>query len=176
MCGERSLSQVWNRRSDRQYVLSTYCGVTCFQIWWMINIIDMPLFALFWVRNHAYLYLGPSEIYSFHIVHLDLSILRHFLVVWKQLVKVVWRALNFVLRRWLATMPEVRDGFLNYLGCLSYCCCCLDITSSMTLLLLLLPWPSSYIIIIIIIIAIIIHHDHHHYNHHHRHYYHHYRQ
>ena len=28
MCGERSLSQVWNGQSDRQYVLSTYCGVT----------------------------------------------------------------------------------------------------------------------------------------------------
>jgi hypothetical protein len=28
MCGERSLSEVSNGRSDRQYVLSTYCGVT----------------------------------------------------------------------------------------------------------------------------------------------------
>ena len=61
-----------------------------YQIWWMINIIDIPLFALFWVRIQVYLYLGPSEIYSFHIIHLDLSILRHFkkqncntLVRWK---------------------------------------------------------------------------------------------
>ena len=28
MCGERSLSQEWNWRSDRQYVLSTYCSVS----------------------------------------------------------------------------------------------------------------------------------------------------
>ena len=28
MCGEKSLSQEWNGRSDRQYVLSTYCSVT----------------------------------------------------------------------------------------------------------------------------------------------------
>ena len=28
MCGERSLSQKWNGRSDRQYVLLTYCSVT----------------------------------------------------------------------------------------------------------------------------------------------------
>ena len=28
MCGERSLSQVRIGRSDMQYVLSTYCGVT----------------------------------------------------------------------------------------------------------------------------------------------------
>ena len=47
-----------------------------FQIWWMINIIDIPLFALFWVRIQVYLYLGPSKIYSFHIIHLDLSIRR----------------------------------------------------------------------------------------------------
>ncbi len=28
MCGERSLSQEWNERSDRQYVISTYWSVT----------------------------------------------------------------------------------------------------------------------------------------------------
>ena len=40
----------------------------------IVNIIDVPLFALFWVRIHVYLYLGPSEIYSIHVIHLDLSI------------------------------------------------------------------------------------------------------
>ena len=72
----------------------------------MIDIIDIPLFALF----SLFLYLGPSEFYSIHVIHLDLSILRHFQVVRKQLVKVVWRALNFVLRRWFATMAEFFRG------------------------------------------------------------------
>ena len=72
----------------------------------MIDIIDIPLFALF----SLFLYLGPSEFYSIHVIHLDLSILRHFQVVRKQLVKVVWRALNFVLRRWFVTMAEFSRG------------------------------------------------------------------
>ena len=53
---------------------------------------------------HFYSYLGPLEIYHVHVIHLDLNNLRHFQVVRKQLEKVVWRALNFVLRRWLAMM------------------------------------------------------------------------
>ena len=54
-----------------------------------VNIIDIPLFALFRVRIHVYLYLGPSEIYSIHVIHLNLSFQRNFQVVRKQLVKVV---------------------------------------------------------------------------------------
>ena len=72
----------------------------------MIDIIDIPLIALF----SLFSYLGPSEFYSIHVIRLDLSILRHFQVVQKQLVKVVWRALNFVLNRWFATMAEFFRG------------------------------------------------------------------
>ena len=68
------------------------------------NIINIPLFALSWGWIHVYLYLVPSDIHHVHVMHLDLNNLRHFQVVRKQLVKVVWRALNFVLRRWLAMM------------------------------------------------------------------------
>ena len=69
-----------------------------------INIINIPLFALLWGWIHVYLYLGPSDIHHVHVIHLDLNNLRQFQVVRKHLVKVVWRALNFVLRRWLAMM------------------------------------------------------------------------
>ena len=58
-----------------------------------LNIINIPLFALLWEWIHVYLYLGPSDI---HVIRLDLNNLRQFQVVRKQLVKVVWRALNFV--------------------------------------------------------------------------------
>ena len=68
------------------------------------NIINIPLFALSWGWIHVYLYLGPSDIHHVHVMHLNLNNLRHFQVVRKQLVKVVWKALNFVLRRWLAMM------------------------------------------------------------------------
>ena len=74
------------------------------------NIINIPLFALSWGWIHVYLYLGPSDIHHVHVMHLDLNNLRHFQVVRKQLVKVVWRALNFVLRRWFATMAEFFRG------------------------------------------------------------------
>ncbi len=80
----------------------------------MIDIIDIPFFALF----SLFLYLGPSEFYSIHLIHLDLSILRHFQVVRKQLVKVVLILCSVDdLRRWQSS-SEVRDGFLNYLGCI----------------------------------------------------------
>ena len=66
--------------------------------------------------------IGPSDIHHVHVIHLDLNNLRHFQVVRKQLMKVVWRTLNFVLRRWLAMMAEFARGKgwdLNFLWCLS---------------------------------------------------------
>ena len=39
MCCERSLSQEWNGRSDRQYVLSTYCSVTSGHSCWQPSIL-----------------------------------------------------------------------------------------------------------------------------------------
>jgi hypothetical protein len=80
------------------------------------NIINVPLFALLWDWIHVYLYLGPSGIHHVHEMHLDLNNLRHFQVVRKQLVKVVWRALNFVLRRWWQNSPEVGDGIRIFFG------------------------------------------------------------
>ena len=95
------------------------------------NIINIPLFALLWGWIHVYLYLGPSDIHHVHVMHLDLNNLRHFQDVRKQLVKVVWRALNFVLRSWLAMMAEFARGKgwdLNFLWCLSCILSCLTLT------------------------------------------------
>ena len=66
------------------------------------------------------LFIPKTIINLFDSCNIPRSQHHHFQVILKQLVEVVWRALNFVLRRWLATMPEVKDGFLNYLGCLSF--------------------------------------------------------
>ena len=94
------------------------------------NIINIPLFALLWGWIHVYLYLGPSDIHHVHVMHLDLNNLRHFQVVRKQL----WRALNFVLRSWLAMMAEFARGKgwdLNFLWCLSCILSCLTLTGCM---------------------------------------------
>ena len=109
---------VLKMQAQRKHATNLF-KVSKFDEFQSINIINIPLFALFWGWIHVYLYLGPSDIHHVHVIHLDLNNLRHFQVIRKHLVLVVLRALNCLLRRWLAMMAEFTRGKgwdLNFLG------------------------------------------------------------